>query len=376
MLSNVQIPERLQDELHGETPLFVVQEPRMMTTAGMVGGMFVGGLMGVGALFLWATRGNANTRINIAGIETSGDSALGMFIGTYGAALLGLVALAILVATPLFARRPGGVVVGTPTRLLRTWLFGTSVEPWRVFKDATKMDDGSIRLARHLVASGFRAPDDIVQPAQAAEVLAIIRERIRAPEVAAEVARAKLDDHEFRSTHREAHLPLGPRGYVLASGLILFGGFVTFLMVSTIVEGGTVTISSNGGPEESVSARDPVAWGPFMGIGVAVLAAGVAMIALSRPRAKPLTYVATSEALLVRRGPGEEERIPWAEFAGEVERVDRRGRVDLRLPLRREQATRTRRGTVRSQVVLQIVGAPADAQDALLARLAPTAPAA
>lgn len=342
-----------------------------MTRAGQAGGMVFGVLLGIGSVLLWTLRGRENATINVAGVEATGDSALGMLLTTVGAALLALAAVVILVATPILAKRPGGVVVGTPTRLLRTWPFGVVAEPWSRFRDASVDREGSVQLVRHVPSRGLGAPDDIVQPPDAQAIVALIRERVGALHEAAVTARSALVDYAFETTHTPG-ADLAPRMRLTAAGSAVIGLVVAVVFVSTLLQGGTITVSSNGGPLEEIGPDDPVAWVP---VGVAFLftAGGVAVLVLGRPRERPVRYIATSEALVIRRAEGEEESIPWSEFDGAIERHDHRGRADLHLPLRRVRHVRAKRGISTEQVVLRIIGVPKvdEVQSAFAQRLAP-----
>lgn len=315
------IPDALKDELHGETPQFVVRERRAFSRRALQN-CVLGCAVFVAAYVFAGARGLADTY------------RIGFLVTGAGWALLGAAGWTI----------PGGTVVGTPTRLLRTRSFGIGLQvaSWRDYRGVAEGKDGSVELERYGSASKVMRLDDIAAPQPAEGLASVVRALVEGPVKEAVKVRAAHKDYRFASTHTPA-TPGALLAWVIGGALALVGVVVLGGMLLVLARGG----SADGDGELVVAV-------PLL-IGAALLAAGVGLSLIGRTRRRPVEYLATATGLEVSPARGKKETIPWQDFEGSYRRMRRWGREELRLPLRTTMPSRFVKGA-EEQKVLRIVG--------------------
>lgn len=363
------LPQALLDEIGNEEILFHLREGRFVSRAGAWGGALTGVLLLVAGAIALAVRGASNVTLQLPFYAGTADDPVGRLALTLAGAAGILAGVGFLVAAPVLRRMPGGIVVGTPSRILRAGRFGVSVGRWRDVESAALGGDGTIALAPFTAgASVPKRVTTLVEIPEASAVFAQIQRLLRpapthaAPgSLAAQVAEP-VRALRFRTTHTA---PRPGRWFGLAflalglSCVLAFGGI--------LLSGGTITVSTNGGPEREVGADSLVAWLPVL-VGAGFATFGAIFVAARSARRKDAEWVATDEGLS-RVASGEDAEVAefeWRLFEGEIHRKRGRRGDELRLPLRRT----TREGGGRErQEILRLVGvSDADAVEAHLRR--------
>lgn len=346
------LPDRAKDELHGESVLFSVREARLISHGGAVGGGIFGAFVAAAGIFALSSRGKANVTIDLPFILTTGDTPEGaLFLLVAG--VLGIVAgLGMILASPILRRMPGGLVVGTPTRILHVGRWRVHAASWRDVESVSLGKDGSVVLKRHRTDGRATRSLDIVEPPQASVLVTLIA-TILDPKAGADpgapAAATRGPEFTFRSTHTPG-VPLGPRLVGLAVGAI--GILVAVAFTAALFGEGTVTASTNGGPSREVGPGDAEAWIPVLIGGIFALV-GFGIFYLGRSRPSPVTYVADAEKLTMTHADGTSSSVEWRVFTGDALRRKGPHGAVLEFPLRRFERT-SKRGRSRREVVRMV----------------------
>lgn len=326
------LPDHVKEELHGEPVLFSVREGRLISRGGAIGGAVVGaGVTALGA-FALSSRGDPNVTIDLFGIFTTADTAEGSLLLLIGGALAIAAGLGMLVASPILRRMPGGIVVGTQTRILHAGRWRVHSASWRDVESVSLDKDGSVALKRHYTGDRTTRSLDIVEPPQGAALVALIAGLIDPKKANATSTSPPTDASifKFRSTHTSG-MDLRPRLVALAIATV--GLLVALLFVSALFSGGSITASTNGGPVREVGPGDLEAWIPVL-IGTAVAAGASLVFYLGRPRPTPVDYFAEDDQLTVNYPDGTTTSVAWRVFTGDVRRREGRRGTVLEFPLR------------------------------------------